>query len=94
VMFFDQIFYGGAFRTGYGPGEITFAFSAIIPNLKLMPSYLVKAIPALLLGFAALVWMAVRVIRSRSGTTDPVSLTAYRRDGVVGLVLAAGWLGL
>jgi hypothetical protein len=94
VMFFDQIFYGGTFRTGYGPGEITFAFSAIIPNLKLMPSYLVKAIPALLLGFAALVWMAVRVIRSRSRATDPVSLTTYRRDGVVGLVLAAGWLGL
>jgi hypothetical protein len=94
VMVFDQIFYGGAFKTGYGPGEITFAFSAIIPNLKLMPSYLVKAIPALLLGFAALVWMAVRVIRSRSRATDPTSLTTHRRDAAVGLVLAAGWLGL
>ncbi len=94
VMLFDQIFYGGAFKTGYGPGAITFAFSAIIPNLKLMPTYLVKAIPVLLLGLAALVWMAVRVIRSRSGTTDPTFMARYRRDGVVGLVLATGWLGL
>ena len=94
VMVFDQIFYGGAFKTGYGPGEITFSFGAIIPNLKLMPSYLVKAIPALLLGFAALVWMAVRVLRNRSKATDPTSLSMHRRDGVVGLVLAAGWLGL
>jgi hypothetical protein len=94
VMVFDQIFYGGAFKTGYGPGEITFSFGAIIPNLKLMPSYLVKAIPALLLGFAALVWMAVRVLRNRSKATNPTSLSMHRRDGVVGLVLAAGWLGL
>jgi hypothetical protein len=94
AMLFDQVFYGGPFKTGYGPGEITFSFGAIIPNLKLMPPYLVKAMPALLLGLGALVWMAVRVVRSRCTTTDPTSATKSRRDGVVGVVLAAGWLGL
>jgi hypothetical protein len=94
VMFFDQYFYGGVLKTGYSAGEISFSSGAIIPNLKLMPPYLVKAIPALLLGLAALVWMAVRVIRSRSTTTASTSATKVRRDAVVGVVLAAGWLGL
>ena len=94
VLLFDQFFYGGALKTGYGAGEITFAIRAIVPNLKIMPSYLVKAIPALLLGLAALVWMAVRLLRTRSATADPVSTARVRRDAVVGLVLAAGWLGL
>jgi hypothetical protein len=94
VTLFDQFFYGGALKTGYGAGEITFALRAIIPNLKIMPPYLVKAIPGLLLGLAALVWMAVRLLRIRSATADPVSAARSRRDAVVGLVLAAGWLGL
>ena len=94
VMAFDQSFYGGPLKTGYGAGEITFGLGAIIPNLKLMPPNLVKAMPALLLGLAALVWMAARLIRSRSMTTDPTSASKIRRDAVIGLVLAAGWAGL
>ena len=94
VMTFDQSFYGGAFKTGYGAGEITFGLGAILPNLKLMPSNLVKAIPALLLGLAALAWMAVRVVRSRSTAADAISASRIRRDAVIGLVLAAGWFGL
>jgi hypothetical protein len=94
VMLFDEAFYGGALKTGYGAGEITFALRAVVPNLRIMPSNLVKAIPALLLGLTALVWIAVRVIRSRSVVTDPLSTTKIRRDAVIGLVLAAGWLGL
>ena len=88
VMLFDKSFYGGALKTGYGAGEITFGLGAVIPNLKLMPPYLVKSIPALLLGFAALAWMAVRVIRDRSTTADPRTTAKFRRDAVVGLVLA------
>ena len=65
VMLFDEAFYGGALKTGYAAGEITFALRAIVPNLKIMPANLLKAMPALLLGLAALLWMAVRVIRSR-----------------------------
>ena len=94
VMLFDQALYGGALKTGYGAGEITFALRAIIPNLRIMPPNLVKAIPALVLGLTALVWMAARMIRSRSSVTEPVSATKIRRDAVIGLVLAAGWLGL
>lgn len=94
VMTFDEAFYGGALKTGYGSGEITFALRAIIPNLKIMPPNLVKAMPALVLGLAALVWMAVRVVRSRSPIVDPGSRTKFRRDAIIGLVLAAGWLGL
>ena len=94
VMAFDRYFYGGTLKTGYGAGEITFGLGAVIANLRLMPPYLVKAIPALLLGLAALAWMAVRAIRSRSTTADPRTTARFRRDAVVGLVLAAGWLGL
>ena len=94
VMAFDRYFYGGTLKTGYGAGEITFGLGAVIPNLRLMPPYLVKAIPALLLGLAALTWMAVRAIRSRSTTADPRTTARFRRDAVVGLVLAAGWFGL
>jgi hypothetical protein len=94
VMLFDEAFYGGALKTGYAAGEITFALRAIVPNLKIMPANLLKAMPALLLGLAALLWMAVRVIRSRPFLEDPASTTKIRRDAVIGLVLAAGWLGL
>ena len=62
-------------------------------NLSHMPSYLVKAIPALVLGLAALIWMATRVVRAMSLGVDPASATG-RRDAVVGLVLAAAWFGL
>ncbi len=94
VMLFDKSFYGGALKTGYGAGEITFGLGAVIPNLKLMPPYLVKSIPALLLGLAALAWMAVRAIRNRPTTADPRTKAKFRRDAIVGLVLAAGWFGL
>ena len=54
VMVFDQAFYGGALKTGYGAGEITFALRAIIPNLRIMPPNLAKAIPALRVGIGSL----------------------------------------
>jgi hypothetical protein len=94
VMSFDQVFYGGPFKTGYGAGEITFSLGAVIPNLHHMPPYLVKAMPAAVLGLAALAWMAVKVVRSRLAIVDPTSASKARRDGVVGLVLAAGWFGI
>lgn len=94
VMAFDHAFYGGVLTTGYRAGEITFAASAIVPNLKTMPSQLVRAIPALLLGLGAVGWMAVRIVRSRRSPTDPATATSARRDAVVGLFLAAGWFAI
>jgi len=93
VLLFDATFYGGPLKTGYGAGEITFSLSAIGPNLRLMPSHLVEAIPALLLGLAALGWIAVRLVLS-TGNVDPPVATTSRRDAAVGSVLAVGWFGL
>ena len=93
VLAFDATFYGGPLKTGYGAGEITFSLGAVGPNLKLMPSHLVEAIPALLLGLAALAWMGVRLVTS-TGNADPWAAAAARRDAAVGAVLAAGWFTL
>jgi len=42
---FDTLVYGGPLRSGYRPGEIRFSLSAILPNLRLMPSHLIEAMP-------------------------------------------------
>ena len=94
VLIFDTVFYGHPTKTGYANGEITFALSAIIPNLKHMPELLVRSIPAIILAGAGLVWMVIRLIRTRVGARDVRSADRARRDGLVGLFLAAGWLGL
>jgi hypothetical protein len=94
VLVFDTIFYGHPTKTGYANGEITFSMSSIIPNLKHMPDQLVHSVPAILLALAGLVWMAVRLIRCRFGSLPAVLGGRARRDGLVGLFLAAGWLGL
>jgi hypothetical protein len=62
---FDSLVYGGPLRQGYRPGEITFSLSAIWPNLRYMPAKLVGAMPVLVLGLAALVWMLWRWLRAR-----------------------------
>ena len=94
VLIFDTIFYGHPTKTGYANGEITFALSAIIPNLKHMPELLVRSVPAIVLAGAGLVWMVVRLISTRRAGTDPARGARARRDGLVGLFLALGWLGL
>ena len=93
AMAFDQVFYGGPLKTGYGAGEITFSLGAVIPNLHHMPPYLVKAMPAAVLAFAASAWIALKLLRSRCAA-DAASMAKARRDGLVGLVLAAGWCGI
>src|SRR5947209_11140894 len=60
VALFDDLVYGGPLTTGYAPGEITFSFDAIVPNLRLMPPHLMEAMPMLVLGLMALVWITVR----------------------------------
>jgi hypothetical protein len=78
---FDTLVYGGALRSGYRPGEIRFSLAAILPNLRLMPSHLIEAMPMLVLGLVALIWIAVR-------------MNACRRDAAVGLALGACWLSV
>ena len=95
MLAFDATFYGGPLKTGYGAGEITFSLSAVVPNLKLMPAHLVEAIPAVVLGLAALAWMAVRrYVVSSDRSTAPLVAAAARHDAAVGAVLAVGWFGL
>jgi hypothetical protein len=92
VLVVDQLVYGAALTTGYTSGVITFSLAAFAPNLRQMPAHLVRAMPMFLVALAALGWMAVRLARSDRLGGDP--RTAYRRDAVVGAVLAAGWFGI
>ena len=95
ALIFDWVVYGSPTKTGYANGEITFSLSSIIPNLQHMPAELVRSVPALLLGVAALVWIVVRLLRSRFGSTMSERRRGVaRQDGLVGGFLALGWLGL
>ena len=47
LALFDDLVYGGPLKTGYRPGEITFALSAVGPNVRLMPGHLIEAMPML-----------------------------------------------
>jgi hypothetical protein len=94
VLIFDAIFYGHPTKTGYANGEITFSMSSIIPNLRHMPNLLVHAIPAILLSAVGLIWMALRLVRSRLGSGAPERASSARRDALVGVFLGAGWLGI
>jgi hypothetical protein len=60
VALFNDVVYGGPLTSGYMPGEITFSFSAVLPNFRLMPVHLIEAIPMLVPGLAALAWIAGR----------------------------------
>lgn len=89
-LWFNHYLYGGYLKTGYASGLVTFASSAIAPNLERMPSRLVVSMPMSVLALAAVVWIAIRTDRQivRDGVDSP------RRDGVVALVLAIGWFAI
>jgi hypothetical protein len=91
VALFDDLVYGGPFTSGYRPGEITFSLGAVLPNLRYMPAHLIQAVPMLVPGLAALVWIAGRRIRLRRADNDRA---AARRDLAVGLALAASWFSV
>jgi hypothetical protein len=88
MALFDDLVYGGPLRTGYHAGEITFDLGAIGPNLRLMPTHLLQAMPMLVLGLAAVVWMVVQRLRRTAGQRA----SAARRDLAVGAALAGSWL--
>ena len=86
VAVFDDLVYGGPLKTGYRPGEVTFAFGAIGANVRLMPAHLIQAMPMLVLGLVALASIIMRRLLSRDD--------AARRDLCVGVALAASWFAL
>jgi hypothetical protein len=92
VALFDGVVYGGPFKSAYQPGEITFSLSALVPNFRYMPVHLVEAMPVLVPGLVALAWIAVRRVSLRRADGDAAALA--RRDGAVGLALAASWFGV
>ena len=92
VAIFDDLLYGGPLTTGYQPGEVTFGRGAIGPNLRLMPAHLMRAMPMLVLGLVALVWIVARwlMLRRAGGQAGATA----RRDLSVGAALAASWLAI
>jgi hypothetical protein len=92
VASFDALVYGGPLTSGYQPGEVSFGLGAIAPNLRYLPPHLVKAMPMLVLGLAALAWIIARrlVPRWASGQAGAVA----RRDLWVGLALAVSWFAI
>jgi hypothetical protein len=103
VALFDDRVYGGPLTTGYRPGEITFGFGAIVPNLRYMPAHLLQAMPMLVFGMVALAWIIVRwlALRRIGGLAGAVVAPALpqarpsaQRDLWVGLALAASWFAI
>lgn len=86
-LWINHLLYGGYLSTGYASGLVTFAASAVGPNLELMPSRLVASMPVCVLALVAVVWIAIRL-----RTTRDTDVVASRRDGAVALALAVGWL--
>ena len=92
VAVFNDLAYGGPLTTGYRPGEVTFSFGAIWPNLRLLPAHLMQAIPMLVLGLTALVWIIVR--RLVLGREGGEAAAEARRDLSVGIALAVAWFAI
>jgi len=88
----NHVLYGGIFTTGYRSGIVTFAASAITPNLERMPSRLVESMPMVLLAFVGLAWMVARYFSRRR--VGPSYQRIAQRDALVALALGLGWLAL
>ena len=89
---FDDLVYGGPLESGYRPGEITFSLGAVGRNVRFMPPHLIEALPMLVLGLAALVWIIGRRVGLRHADDD--SGRVARRDFGVGIALGASWFSV
>ena len=87
---FDSAYYGGATKTGYVSGEITFSLGAVTSNLTHMPAHLVASMPLITVALAAVVWTAVRLIRRGDALRSP----GAGRDAAVVVVLTASWVAV
>jgi hypothetical protein len=92
VATFDDLIYGGPLTTGYQPGEVTFAFGAIGPNLRIMPGHLIRTMPVFVLGLVAVAWIVGRWLALRRA--DGRDVAAARRDLWVGVAVGASWLAI
>jgi hypothetical protein len=89
---FNDLVYGGPFKSGYRPGDIAFSPGAVLPNLRYMPARLIEAMPVLLFALAGMAWIAGLRTRSRRPAGDQGWVA--RRDFAVGLALAASWVSV
>jgi hypothetical protein len=107
LAFFNDLAYGGPVRSGYPSGEVTFSLDAIGPNLRYLPTHLIEAMPVLVLGLAALAWIAGRwvmlrravrrqAVRTKAAPAQPGGGQASEagRDLAVGLAVAASWFSV
>jgi len=90
----NRALYGGLLKTGYQSGLITFALSAIGPNVRRMPMRLIESMPVWLLALASVAWVATRFVRARELDQSSSARVRARLDGVVVLVLSAGWASI
>ena len=94
VALFDDLVYGGPFKSGYGPGEITFSLSSILPNFRYMPAHLVEAMPMLFFGLGAVVWIVWCRVRLRGRLLSDELGASARCDFAVAVALAASWFSV
>jgi hypothetical protein len=92
VAAFDDLAYGAPLASGYRPGEVVFSLGAVLPNFRYMPGRLIRDMPMLVLGLAALVWIIMRWVRLRRAGGGAAATA--RRDFGVGLALAASWFSV
>ena len=89
---FNDLVYGGALRSGYQPGEVTFALSAIRPNLRLLPTQLLEAMPMLTLALLSVVWIVGRALKP--GRTRDRDIAVVRRDVGIATALMICWFAV
>ena len=92
IFALNNALYGGGLKTGYASGLITFAFSAIWPNLHTMPWMLIKAIPQTLLALVAIAWILLRLMTHRRAQTGDEQKQRNKLDLAVASGLAFAWL--
>jgi hypothetical protein len=91
LALFDDLVYGGPLKTGYRPGEITFALGAIGPNLRLVPAHLIQAMPMMILGLAALLWIVVQRLMLRRAR-GPRQDVRFYLPATAAISLLGAWL--
>jgi hypothetical protein len=92
VAVLDTAAYGGPLTTGYQPGEVTFAFHAIAPNVRLMPAHLLQAMPVMVLGVTSMAWIVIRWIAARRD--DNSAPKDAHRDLWVAVSLGSIWCAM
>ena len=93
VLAFDWWAYGSPTSTGYSDGEISFSVSALWPNLKGTPKYLLVSMPFAVVALAAFCWIIIRC--SMTPSNAPKAVVAERlRNATIGAILAVGWLAM